>query len=101
MSDLVQEGKYKAILHYVGRFDHDEGTQRCVQCGTKLLDHSANVLDADGYRVQPDGTRILGFQVGPVTTLIPPHPDQFPRTVKGHVRYARPCTIDEAEWGYV
>ena len=98
--DLVRDGKYKAILHYAGRFNHEDGTQECAQCHEKLLDHSANLMDGNSYRVQKDGTRILGFQVGPVTTIIPPHPDQFPRTVKGQVKYARPCTIPEEEWPY-
>jgi len=48
--------------------------------------------------VDTEGRTIWGFRMGPVTTFYPPEPELPPVTVQGHVKFARPCTVPEAEW---
>lgn len=97
----VAQNKYRAVLHIVHHGLAIDGTQRCIMCGTRVVDHSRNLLGAQpGTRLDAQGNTVRGFRMGPVTTVYPPEPDLPPVTVQGHVKYARPCTIPESEWRY-
>lgn len=95
----VEEPKYRAVLHVVHHGLADDGTQRCVMCGFRVLNHRKALMSKDGGRIV-DGIVVHGFPMGPVTTVSPPEPEKLPITVVGHVKYARPCTIPESEWRY-
>lgn len=98
---LVQQPKYRAILHMVHPGLDDDGKQRCIMCGATILNHRKQMLNDRGDRVDADGVPILGFRMGPVTTVFPPEPELPPVTVAGHVKFARPCTIPEKDWPHV
>lgn len=96
----VAESKYRALLHVVHHGLAIDGTQRCIMCGAVILNHRRSLHAPGGGRLDADGNVILGFPMGPVTTVFPPEADLPPITVVGHVKYARPCTIPESEWPY-
>jgi hypothetical protein len=95
--DLVAEPKYKAVLHVVPEGFLPDGTQRCVMCGARVLNHRTALVGTQGGRIVGDVV-VHGFPMGPVTTIFPPEPDRPPITVIGAVPHARPCTIPESEW---